>query len=176
MGDLSEFDELDRRIIEMMCRSSQGSFRQLAKQLGVHPTTLIQRVKNLENKGIIRGYRAKVDYVVMGCDYTGVVAVKADDTCVAGAEIARIRDVVSVLEVTGESNLLVTIACLDREEFSKIVREISAVEGVKRSAASVVLNVFKSSDDFVPELVAGRPMRTNNGERVRTQSIYTKLS
>ena len=58
MGDLREFDELDRRIIEMMCNSSQGSYRQLAKQLGVHPTTLIQRVKN--RKGIF-------EYVLGGC-------------------------------------------------------------------------------------------------------------
>ena len=55
MGDLKEFDELDRRIIEMLCKSSQGSYRQLAKQLGVHPTTLIQMVKNLENKGVVKG-------------------------------------------------------------------------------------------------------------------------
>ena len=73
MGDLKEFDELDRRIIEMLCKSSQGSYRQLAKQLGVHPTTLIQRVKNLESKGVVKGYRAKIDYIAMGYDYTGSV-------------------------------------------------------------------------------------------------------
>ena len=73
MGDLKDFDELDKRIIEMMCNSSQGSYRQLAKQMGVHPTTLIQRVKTLEAKGVIKGYRAKVDYVAMGYDYNGLV-------------------------------------------------------------------------------------------------------
>ena len=42
---LSDYDELDKRIIELLCRSSQGSYRQLAKQLDVHPTTLIQRAR-----------------------------------------------------------------------------------------------------------------------------------
>ena len=75
MADIREFDELDRRIVELMCRSSQGSYRQIAKQLGVHPTTLIQRVKNLEAKGVINGYRAKVDYMRLGFDYMGIIQV-----------------------------------------------------------------------------------------------------
>ena len=45
MADINEFDELDRRIIDLLSASSQGSYRQIAKQLGIHPTTLIQRVK-----------------------------------------------------------------------------------------------------------------------------------
>ncbi|NLU46277.1 MAG: Lrp/AsnC family transcriptional regulator, partial [Euryarchaeota archaeon] len=47
MVSKSGLDELDRRIIELLSNSSQGSYRQIAKQLSVHPTTLIQRVKNL---------------------------------------------------------------------------------------------------------------------------------
>jgi DNA-binding Lrp family transcriptional regulator len=50
---LEEYDELDKRIIELLSKSSQGSYRQIAIQLNVHPTTLMQRVKNLETKGVI---------------------------------------------------------------------------------------------------------------------------
>ena len=76
---LSDFDELDKRIIELLCRSSQGSYRQLAKQLDVHPTTLIQRVKNLESKGVINGYRASIDYMKLGFEYMGMVSVIAEN-------------------------------------------------------------------------------------------------
>ena len=71
MADLNDFDELDKRIIEQLSTSSEGSFRQIAKILGVHPTTLIQRVKNLKNKGVITGYRAKIDYMKLGFGYMG---------------------------------------------------------------------------------------------------------
>ncbi|MCJ7516929.1 MAG: AsnC family transcriptional regulator [Methanomassiliicoccales archaeon] len=66
-------DELDKKIVEEMCISSQGSYRQIAKRLGVHPTTLIQRVKNLEEQGVINGYRANVDYLKLGYEFMAIV-------------------------------------------------------------------------------------------------------
>ena len=105
MGDLKEFDELDRRIIEMLCKSSQGSYRQLAKQLGVHPTTLIQRVKNLENKGVVKGYRAKIDYIAMGYDYTGLVHIYSDSIVEVEKQLVELPEVVAFYDDTGESDI-----------------------------------------------------------------------
>lgn len=153
MGDLNEFDELDRRIIEMMCRSSQGSYRQLAKQLGVHPTTLIQRVKALEAKGVIGGYRAKIDYVAMGYDFMGVVHIFSDDILTVEKELLGIPEVVSVFDVTGDADVIVWVCCLSREDFSRTVKQINALKGVTKTNTSVILNVVKSSNDFVPALL-----------------------
>jgi DNA-binding Lrp family transcriptional regulator len=153
MGDLSEFDELDRRIIEMMCKSSQGSYRQLAKQLGVHPTTLIQRVKVLESKGVIRGYRAKIDYVAMGYDYMGIVQVFSDDVVNVEQELKGIPEVVAVFDVTGEADCTALVCCLDRDEFSRVVKLINSIKGVLKTNTSIILNIVKSSNDFVPPLL-----------------------
>ena len=153
MGNLKDFDELDRRIIEMLCRSSQGSYRQLAKQLGVHPTTLIQRVKALEQRGVIKGYRAKVDYVAMGYDYTGIVHVYTDNIVSVEKEIVAIPEVVSVFDVTGDADCMVLVTCLDREAFSETVKMINSIAGVQKTNTSVVLNIVKSSDEFVPQLL-----------------------
>ncbi|MBO4348743.1 MAG: Lrp/AsnC family transcriptional regulator, partial [Candidatus Methanomethylophilaceae archaeon] len=76
---LEGYDELDKRIIELLSTSSQGSYRQIAKTLDVHPSTLIQRVKNLESRGVIRGYRANIDYMKLGFEFMGVVNVNASD-------------------------------------------------------------------------------------------------
>lgn len=154
MGDLKEYDELDKRIIEMMCNSSQGSYRQLAKQLGVHPTTLIQRVKNLENKGVIRGYRAKVDYVAMGYDYTGLVHIYSDDIVYVESELVNIPEVVAVYDVTGEADIVVLVTCLNREKFSAAVKKINSIKGVTKTNTSVVLNIVKSENEFIPELMS----------------------
>ncbi len=156
MGNLSDFDELDRRIIEMMCKSSQGSYRQLAKQLGVHPTTLIQRVKALEAKGVINGYRAKIDYVAMGYDYMGIVQVFSEDVVSVEQELRNIPEVVSVFDVTGEADCVVWVCCLDRDDFSRTVKQINALKGVLKTNTSVILNIVKSSNDFVPPLFPPR--------------------
>ena len=155
MGDLKDFDELDKRIIEMMCNSSQGSYRQLAKQMGVHPTTLIQRVKTLEAKGVIKGYRAKVDYVAMAYDYNGLVQVYTDNIESVEKELVNIPEVAAVYDVTGEADVVVYLCCLDRDEFSAAVKRINNLPGVVKTNTSVILNIVKPESDFIPKMVDG---------------------
>ena len=150
---LSDFDELDKRIIELLCRSSQGSYRQLAKQLDVHPTTLIQRVKNLETKGVINGYRASIDYMKLGFDYMGMVSVYAENVITVQGEIAKIPQVISVFDVTGESDCIVWIACLDRDEFSEVVKEINAIPDVRKTNTAVILRISKDPFSYVPPIL-----------------------
>ncbi|MFT0899214.1 Lrp/AsnC family transcriptional regulator [Candidatus Methanoprimaticola sp. MG2] len=150
---LSDFDELDKRIIELLCRSSQGSYRQLAKQLDVHPTTLIQRVKNLEAKGVINGYRASIDYMTLGYEYMGLVSVYADNVKTVQDEISKIPQVISVFDVTGESDCIVWIACIDRDEFSEVVKEINAIKDVRKTNTAVILNITKDPFSYIPPIL-----------------------
>lgn len=150
---LSDYDELDKRIIELMCRSSQGSYRQLAKQLDVHPTTLIQRVKNLESKGVIQGYRASVDYMKLGFEYMGLVSIYADNVLTVQDEISKIPQVVAIFDVTGEADCIAWIACLDRDEFSNVVKEINKISDVHKTNTSVILNIRKDPFTYIPPIL-----------------------
>ncbi|MGN0137350.1 MAG: Lrp/AsnC family transcriptional regulator [Candidatus Methanomethylophilaceae archaeon] len=150
---LEDYDELDKRIIELLCRSSQGSYRQIAKQLNVHPTTLIQRVKNLESKGVIQGYRASVDYMKLGFEYMGMVSVYADNVVSVQDEIAKIPQVISIFDVTGESDCMAWIACIDRDEFSAAVKAINAIDGVKKTNTSVILGIKKDPFSYIPPIL-----------------------
>ena len=150
---LEDYDELDKRIIETLCRSSQGSYRQIAKQLNVHPTTLIQRVKNLESKGVIQGYRASVDYMKLGFEYMGMVSVYAENVVSVQDEIAKIPQVISIFDVTGESDCMAWIACIDRDEFSAAVKAINAIDGVKKTNTSVILGIKKDPFSYIPPIL-----------------------
>ncbi|AIZ55974.1 HTH-type transcriptional regulator Ptr2 [Candidatus Methanoplasma termitum] len=152
MANIKDFDDLDRKIIELLCTSSQGSFRQIAKQLNVHPTTLIQRVKNLEAKGVVNGYRAKINYLKLGFDYMGVVHIYMDDVINVQERIKAIPQVMAIYDVTGDADCIAMISCMDRDEFSETVKKINSVEGVKKTNTSVILNVIKDMSDFVPVL------------------------
>ncbi len=146
------FDDLDKRIIDLMCKSSQGSYRQIAKELGVHPTTLIQRVKTLESKGIITGYRAKIDYMEMGFDFMGMIQIFIDKEMLNVQDsIRKLPHIVAVFDVTGECDSIAWVACKNRDEFSQVVKDILMIDGVKRTNTSVVLNIVKDPLDYVPE-------------------------
>ena len=153
MAKVEDFDELDRRIIELLSKSSQGSYRQIAKQLDVHPTTLIQRVKTLEAKGVINGYRAKINYMNLGYEYMGIVHIYSDDVVQVQKDLMEIPQVMSIYDVTGDSDCIVMISCLDREDFSATVKKISAIKGVLKTNTSVVMSVVKNPDEYVPDIM-----------------------
>ncbi len=150
---LEGYDELDKRIIELLSTSSQGSYRQIAKILDVHPSTLIQRVKNLESKGVIRGYRANIDYMKLGFEFMGIVNVSASDVVSVQKEISSIPQVVSVFDVTGDSDCMAWIACIDREEFSSVVKRINSIEGVTRTNTSVIMDIKKDPFSYIPPIL-----------------------
>jgi len=152
MASITDFDTLDKRIIELLCKSSQGSYRQIAKQLGVHPTTLIQRVKRLESAGVIYGYRASINYINLGYEYMGMVHICADDVVGVQEKLKTISQIVSIYDVTGDFDCIAVISCLDREDFSETVKKINAIDGVNKTNTSVVLNIVKDAEKFVPEL------------------------
>ncbi len=153
MSDLKSFDALDRRIIDLLCRSSQGSYRHIAKQLGVHPTTLIQRVRKLEEAGVIKGYRAKIDYMALGFEYMGIVHIYADNVLLVQKALFDIPQVMSVYDVTGDADSIVLISCIDREEFSATVKRINSLEGVVKTNTSVVMNVVKDPEEYIPDIL-----------------------
>jgi DNA-binding Lrp family transcriptional regulator len=146
-------DELDKKIVEELCISSQGSYRQIAKRLGVHPTTLIQRVKNLEEQGVIKGYRANVDYLKLGYEFMAIVHIYVEgDLLDVQNRIKEIDDVVAVFDVTGECDSIAWVVCKNRDEFSGVIKSMLTLPGVKKTNTHVVLNVIKDPYNFIPEL------------------------
>lgn len=153
MAEIHDFDELDRKIIQILSDSSEGSYRQIANTIGIHPTTLIQRVKNLQAKGVIKGYRAKVDYMRLGFGYMGMVQIYMDGNLLdIQKSVKELPQVIAVFDITGDCDSIAWIACRDREEFSEVVKRIMNIEGVKKTNTSVVLNLVKDPFDFIPQI------------------------
>src|SRR3989338_2396396 len=124
------FDELDNKIVHLMQQNSRESFRKLASKLGVAPATLIERVRRLEKAGVIIGYGVAVDYSKLGYSFSAIVEVTARKGAVLEVQkkIACMNGVVSVYDVTGQTDSIVFARCRSRDEFSKLVKKILAIE------------------------------------------------
>jgi DNA-binding Lrp family transcriptional regulator len=144
-------DDLDKRIVEEICTSSQGSYRQIAKRLGIHPTTLIQRIKNLEEQGIVKGYRANVDYMRLGYEFMAIVHIYVEgDLVEVERRITDLKNIVAVFDVTGECDAIAWVACRSREEFSNVVKGMLTIPGVKKTNTYVILSLIKDPFKFIP--------------------------
>jgi len=142
------FDELNERIIRELSKDSRISFRELAKKLGVSTSTVIQRVRSLERKGVIQGYSVSFDYERLGYELTAVIEVFARKGKLVEAEeeISQLPQVLAVYDVTGECDAVVIAKFKSREQLNKFVKHLLSLKNVERTNTHFVLNVVK--EDF----------------------------
>src|SRR4051794_1570709 len=65
-GRMTPVDELDSAIVALLQADARQTNRELARRLGVAPSTCLQRVRGLQARGVIRGFRAEVDLLALG--------------------------------------------------------------------------------------------------------------
>lgn len=89
---------MDRRIIEHLVADGRMSFTDLAKALGMSTSAVHQRVRRLEDRGVITGYAARVDHAALGTDLVAFVTLRPSEPTEAGVIPARLRGMAGVVE------------------------------------------------------------------------------
>ncbi len=145
-----EIDEMDRTLMQLLVRDSGRSYRKLAKEAGLSPAAVVERIKSLERRGYITGYGARLSYERLGFEFMAIVEVNMSgkDLLELEAKIARIPHVAAVWDTTGEYDALVIVMCKSRRDLSSTVKKILGTEGVRRTNTNVVLNVVSRLTEF----------------------------
>lgn len=120
----------------------------MASRLGVSVGTIYNRIKNLEGKGVLKGYTAVVDPVKVGYGTIAIVLIQAEGAHLVEVEneIAKIGNVIAVYDITGDFDIAVIARFRDRFELNSFVKRLLSMPYVKRTVTNVVLNVVK--EDF----------------------------
>ncbi|MBS7656672.1 Lrp/AsnC family transcriptional regulator [Candidatus Bathyarchaeota archaeon] len=145
---LGKLDRIDLQILTLLQEDSRLSFGKIASILGVSAGTAYNRIKNLEDKGILRGYTVLVDPSMLGYATIALILVQAEGTHILDVEneIAKIDNVVSVYDITGDFDIAVIARFKYREDLNTFVKKLLTSPYVKRTVTNIVLNVIK--EDF----------------------------
>ncbi|MCD6538825.1 Lrp/AsnC family transcriptional regulator [Candidatus Bathyarchaeota archaeon] len=141
-------DEIDIKIIGLLQEDCRLSFNRIAKELGISVGTAYNRIRGLEEKGVLKGYTAIIDPVKVGYQLTAIVLIQAEGKHLleVESEIARMDNVISVYDITGEFDVAVIARFKDRFDMNKFIKALLKMPYVKRTVTNVVLNVVK--EDF----------------------------
>jgi DNA-binding Lrp family transcriptional regulator len=71
-----KIEELDRKILNVLNRNARMSFRRIAKELRISPTTLCDKVKKLEKSGVLKGYIPLIDTESVGYDLMAIISLR----------------------------------------------------------------------------------------------------
>ncbi len=141
-------DDIDLQIINLLQEDSRLSFNKIARELGISVGTAYNRIKNLEDRGVLKGYTAIVDPVKVGYSLTAIILIQAEGKHLLDVEkeISKIDNVVSVYDITGDFDIAVVARFKDRSGLNGFIKSLLAMPYVKRTVTNVVLNVVK--EDF----------------------------
>jgi len=132
----------------LLQEDSRRSFSKIADKLGIAVGTAYNRVKSLEDKGILKGYTIIVDPVKLGYGLTAVILIRAEGQHLLEVEkeLAQLDDVISVYDITGDFDIAVVARFRSRDMLNKFIKGILRMPHVTRTVTNVALNVVK--EDF----------------------------
>lgn len=147
-SSLEKIDDVDLQIINLLQEDSRQSFNKIAAKLGIAVGTAYNRIKSLEDKGLLKGYTVMVDPVKLGYSLSAIILIQAEGGHLPEVEeeIAKSDNVVGVYDITGDFDVAVVARFRDRFGLNSFIKNLLGTPYVKRSVTNVVLNVVK--EDF----------------------------
>src|SRR6188768_870225 len=128
-------DGIDMAIATILQSNARTSNADIARQVGMAPSAILERIRKLEQRGVIKGYEARIDPGALGLGLLAYVAVRTDeragDEC-AGERLARIPEVQEVHHVAGEDCYLLKV-------------RVKGVEPVRATRTTVVLDTLRET-------------------------------
>jgi Lrp/AsnC family leucine-responsive transcriptional regulator len=147
-------DEIDLSILEHMRRNAKQPLKELAREMGVHNNTLLQRIKKLERSGIIKNYVASIDYPKAGFDLHVVIMMKIvsgrpGDVSQFGG-ILKMKELEALYATTGGWDAVSMWRVRDREHLNDVIRRLAGCKAISDTDSHVVLYSYREPEEFNP--------------------------
>ncbi len=174
--ELDNIDQLDRHILAVLQENCKLPLVKIGERVGLSAPSVIERIRKLEESGVIRGYTAVLDARKLGKDITAFIGVSINhpklitqfETAIDGFE-----DIQECHHVTGEYTLLLKVKADTTSDLEEVIRQIRSLEGVERTETSVVLSTH--TEGLWLRLQAERQSAVNNRRHGATTALAPRV-
>lgn len=157
-NERQELDAKDRAILGLVQRDGKLPQAEIARRVGLSAAAVNERLRKLEQAGVIRSYGAVVDPRAVGATVAAFIEVFIDHPRHEAGFIDRMQRLEQVQEchhITGEFSMMLKVRVDDMEGLQNLlVREINGLPGVRQTRTVIVLSTNKE-DGYVPTGVRG---------------------
>jgi Lrp/AsnC family transcriptional regulator, leucine-responsive regulatory protein len=150
-------DEIDRELISLLQADAHLSNADLAESVGLTASSVFERVKKLEQKGVITGYVATVDPVKLGKPILAFMRLSFDATQGLASAPSRIDefvagepDILECYDVAGDDGLILKLRAAGVPELGRLIASIRDCARGARTATSLVLGTIKEKGAIEP--------------------------
>jgi len=146
-----KLDQIDKHILEILQANAKITNSQLATEIGLSPAPTLERVRKLENGGLIKSYHAEIDVKQMGLG-TGVFVLislsahKKNQIMSFVDKINKIPEVIECHHITGSGDFLLKILTRDISSYQQLIlNTLADIDEIGNMQSMMILSTFKES-------------------------------
>ncbi|MCB7319290.1 Lrp/AsnC family transcriptional regulator [Lacrimispora sp. 210928-DFI.3.58] len=147
-------DKLDYRILGILKENGRVTASDISKEIHLSVSAVLERIKKMEESGIIKGYTVMVDSKALGNDVTALMEISLEHPRFHDAFTEIIKDhpnIVDCYYLTGDYDFIVKISCASSDDLESIHRTIKSTPGVSATRTHFVLKEIKNIYSAIPE-------------------------
>lgn len=136
-------EDTDRQIVRVLAEDGRISYTDLAERVGLSVSAVHQRVRRLEQRGVIRGYAARIDHETLGLPLTAFVSIHPNDAAApddAPERLAHLTSIEACYSVAGVESYILKVRVAAPAALEVLLQDIRAAANVA-THTTVVLSI-----------------------------------
>lgn len=155
MGHDAQLDETSRAIVSALASDGRASYQDIADQVGLSRPAVMERVKRLEERGVITGYTALLDRTKIGRPITAFVTVRYPSSTHVGTEpwihaLVNNPDVLECHHIAGEDCYILKVAVESVERLQDVLRALRPSGEPATTRTTIVLSTIFEKPGVLP--------------------------
>jgi Lrp/AsnC family leucine-responsive transcriptional regulator len=142
-------DQTDRKILSLLQANARVTNAEIAREVGMAPSATLERLRKLEERGIVAGYETRLDPELVGQGLTAFIFVKSNEGPSGertGDRLAAIDEVQGVHHIAGDDCFILKVRARDPRDLQRLLRErIGRIPEVASTRTTIVLQTVKET-------------------------------
>jgi Lrp/AsnC family leucine-responsive transcriptional regulator len=144
---VSLVEDLDQRILTLLAADGRMSYTDLGKATGLSTSAVHQRVKRLEQRGVIKAYGATVDYDQVGLPLTAFISIRPIDPSQPDDSPERLRGITEIegcWSVAGDESYILKVRVATPGDLEALLAQVRAVANVSTRTTIVLSTPYEN--------------------------------
>ena len=141
-------DKIDKLILNQLIINARESASNIADTVGMSVPAVTERIKKMQDSGVIKGFSVSIDNHMIGVDVTALIVIISESSKFFEDVINEANKnpyVTKCYTTTGTGSHILHVKTENSTSLEKLLREIQSWPGVKRTETQLILNSYKST-------------------------------
>ena len=142
-------DSTDLKILDLLQQDARTANAEIARQVGLVPSAVLERIRRLEKQGVIESYTARVAPKALGLPLVAFISVRVQErlgSADTARQLAKLPEVLEIHHVAGEDCFLLKVRVADTEGLGRLLRErFGRIRTITSTRSTIVLETVKET-------------------------------